>query len=98
MELYLKAKNKEKVKFCLLVANHQGAEIVGDQNWEDAIRYWTKYFKDSQYIQVDNKPLVVLFGTGDDAINNEQLAKMQKVVKAEGHKDGLAIAGCGGKM
>jgi len=97
MEMYLKAKNKEKVKFCLLIANHQSAEILGDENWEDAVGYWAKYFKDPQYIQVDNKPLVILFNTGDDAINNEQLAKMQKVAKTEGLKNGLAIAGCGGK-
>jgi hypothetical protein len=96
MELHLKAKNKSKVQFCLLVANHQGAEIVGNNNWMDAVNYWMPYFKDPQYVTVDGKPLVVLFGTGDDAINNEQIEKMQQTAIKGGLKNGLSIAGCGG--
>lgn len=96
LELYLKAKNKKRLKYSLLIANHGGAEIIGNENWADAVRYWAQYFKDPQYVKVDGKPLVVIFGTGDNAINNEQLAKMQAVAKELGFKDGLAIAGCGG--
>ena len=96
MNMYLKAKNKKKLKYSLLIANHGGSEILGNQNWEDAVKYWAKYFKDPQYTKVDGKPLVVIFGTGDAAINNEQLECMQEAAKREGFKDGLAIAGCGG--
>lgn len=96
MELYLKAKNKHKVKFALLVANHGGAEIIGTKNWQEAVSFWSQYFKDPQYVQADGKPLVVLFGTGDDAINNEQLAAMQATAKAQGLANGISIAGCGG--
>lgn len=96
MGLYLKAKNKHKVKFALLVANHQGFEILGKENWQEAVKFWSQYFKDPQYITVDGKPLVVLFGTGNEAINNAELAVMQETAKKEGFRDGLAIAGCGG--
>ena len=95
MNLYMKAKNRKKLKYSLLIANHGGSEIIGNENWGEAVKYWAQYFRDPQYIKVDGKPLLVIFGTGDDAINNEQIAHMQEVAKKEGFKDGLAIAGCG---
>jgi hypothetical protein len=95
MNFYLNAKNKKKLKFSLLIANHGGSEILGDENWEEAVRYWAKYFKDPQYITVDGKPLVVIFSAGDQSVTNDQLTKMQEIAKKEGFKDGLAIAGCG---
>lgn len=94
MELYLKAKNKHRVKFALLVANHGGFEILGTENWQAGVKYWSKFFKDPQYIKVDKKPLLVLFGSRD--ITNDDLADMQDVAKREGLKKGLSIAGCGG--
>lgn len=95
MELYLKAENKKKIQYCLLVANHSGAEILGNDNWVAAVKHWAPYFRDTQYITVAGKPLVVIFGTGDDAINDAQIAVMQEAAVKEGFKNGLAIAGCG---
>ncbi|OJV89724.1 MAG: hypothetical protein BGO34_00255 [Bacteroidia bacterium 44-10] len=95
LELFMKARNRHKIKYSLLIANHSGSEILGKENWETGIKHWTKYFKDPQYMTVDGKPLLVIFGSGDDAIDNECLAGMQEVAKAEGLKNGLSIAGCG---
>jgi len=51
-----------------------------------------QYFKDPQHVQVDGKPLVVIFNTkGIDALSMEN---MQKVAKQNG-LSGLSIAGCG---
>ncbi len=61
MNRYLKAKNKKRIKFALLVANHQGAEITGTENWEKATEHWMQYFNDPQYMRVNGKPLVVIF-------------------------------------
>ena len=95
MALYLTAQNKSKIQYCLLVANHAGSEIIGNDNWADAVRHWMPYFRDPQYVTVDGKPLVVIFGTGDDAINDEQIESMQATAIKEGLKNGLSIAGCG---
>jgi|AGTN01.1.fsa_nt_gi hypothetical protein len=95
LELFMKAKNRDRIRYSLLIANHGGFEILGKENWEAAIKYWAKYFKDPQYMTVDGKPLLVVFGSGDDAIDNESLEGMQEVAKAEGLNKGLSIAGCG---
>ena len=92
--LYLKAKNKHRVKFGLLIANHRGYDIKGPDNWEVAVKHWMQYFNDPQHVTVDGKPLVVIFGSGD-GIDNECLARMQETAKKEGLKNGLSIAGCG---
>ena len=92
MHMYLKAKNKERLKFALLVANHGGSEIVGADNWEAAARYWMKYFKDEQHVTVDGKPLVVIFNSS--GIDKESTDRMQQVAIDNGFP-GLVIAGCG---
>src|SRR5690625_1729526 len=88
MHMYLKAKNKERLKFALLVANHGGSEIVGADNWEAAARYWMKYFKDEQHVTVDGKPLVVIFNSS--GIDKESTDRMQQVAIDNGFQIGRA--------
>jgi hypothetical protein len=94
LKLYMNARNKNRIKFGFLIANHQGAEIVGNENWTEAVKYWSDYLKDLQYVTVDGKPLVVIFNS--DGIDSEGLEKMQEVAKKEG-LEGLSLAGCGAK-
>ena len=94
LNLYMKAKNRNRIKYSLLIANHGGAEIKGTENWEKATEYLVQYFEDPQYLTVDGKPLVVIFHPAD--VDNEALDRMQEVSKELG-LPGLAIAGCDNK-
>lgn len=91
LNLFLKAKNRNRIKYSLLIANHSGAEIVGTFNWTQAARYWMQYFIDPQYFTIDNKPLLVIFD--QKGITADGLASMQEVSKI-GNLPGLSIAGC----
>ncbi|MDP2061244.1 MAG: glycoside hydrolase family 99-like domain-containing protein, partial [Flavobacteriaceae bacterium] len=90
LNLYMKAKNKHRIKFSFLVANHGGSEIKGAENWGKATEYWAKYFKDPQFVTVDGKPLVVVFNA--NGIDDESIARMQETSKKAG-LPGLSIAG-----
>jgi hypothetical protein len=61
IDAYLKAKNKSKIKFCLLWANH--SEIPESlSQFNSMVDYWnTNYFKDPQYLKIQEKPVVIVF-------------------------------------
>jgi hypothetical protein len=60
LNLYLKAPNRDRLQFCLLVANHQGAEI-GPSDWGAVSQAWLTLFKERGYLRVNNRPLLVFF-------------------------------------
>lgn len=91
MNMYFKAKNKNKIQFALVVANHGNNTIKTPAQWEEATHYWMKYFKDPQHLSVDGKPLIVIFNPS--GINEESMNRMQNVAKQNGFP-GLSIAGC----
>jgi len=93
LELYLKARNHRRLKFCLLVANHGGAEIKGAENWRQAAEFWMPYLKHPQHLTVGGKPLVIVFNSGGG--DKAGFAGMQEAARKAG-LPGLAIAGCGG--
>lgn len=92
LELFLKAKNNNRLKFCLLVANHQGFEIKGTESWRRASDFWMPYFKHPQYLTVGGKPLVIIFHPrGGDKTG---FTYMQEAARKAG-LPGVAIASCG---
>lgn len=92
LELFLKAKNKGKMKFCIMIANHNGAMIQGEENWKRAISYFSEcYFKDSQYLLFDNNP-VVLYYMPHQA--QASLKSMNEEAKKAGY-GGLYTMSCG---
>jgi len=95
LELFLKARNNRRMKFCLLVANHQGFEIKGTESWKQAADFWMPYLKHPQYLTVDGKPLVIIFNSagGDQA----GFAYFQEAARKAG-LPGVAIAACGNGM
>lgn len=94
LELFMKAKNRHRVKYGLLIANHKGFEILGTDNWRRATEYWMQYFKDPQYQMVDGKPVVVIFDP--KGIDKDGLLEMQNVA-IDGGLPGLSVAGCGNR-
>lgn len=93
LELFLKARNNNRLKFCLLVANHQNYEIKGREHWKQAAEFWMPYLKHPQHLTVDGKPLLIIFNHrgGDKA----GFACLQEAARAAGLR-GVAIAGCRG--
>lgn len=93
LRLFLEAKNHQRLKFCLLVANHDGFLLDGIDDWKAAAREWMAYLKHPQHVTVDGKPLVILFNPGNASA--EGLAELQAAARAAG-LPGVAVAGCGG--
>lgn len=61
LERYLSARNKSKLKFSLLWANHYGVPANLGQ-FSAMVDYWIEhYFKDAMYLRVDGKPVVFIF-------------------------------------
>ncbi len=93
MNLFLRAKNNHRLKFCLLVANHAPFLLRGAEDWKAAAEHWMPLFKHKQHITVGGKPLVVIFNPSNS--DREGFEALQAAAKAAG-LPGLAIAGCGG--
>lgn len=93
LQLFLKAKNNHRLKFCLLVANHAGFLFPGAVEWQKAAEGWLPYWKHPQHVTVDGKPLVIIFNPGNG--DQEGFARVQDSARKAG-LPGVAIAGCGG--
>jgi hypothetical protein len=78
LELYLKAQNKSRLGFCLLVANHGGYQLT-PRDWPAICNTWIKLFHDPQHVTVDGKPLIILFAHGD---MRKQFGSSEAVKKA----------------
>jgi len=93
LELFLKAKNNTKLKFCLHVANHPGFEISGIEQWKQMVDIWIPYLKHKQYQWVDGKPLIIILVPSD--ANKDGLAYLQTAALKAG-LPGVAVAGVDG--
>jgi hypothetical protein len=93
MQLFMKAKNNNRMEFSLLVANHGGAEIIGADAWKQAADYWIKnYFMHPRYLKMDGKPVIVIFSSGGG--NAEGFAYLQEAARKAGFP-GVEIASNG---
>jgi hypothetical protein len=89
LKLYSIAKNKNRLKYCLFIANHAEHKIKGTENWKKAANIWVKYFKDKNYVTVNGKPLIIIFIMTD--YEKEGFDYIQTVAKKNG-LPGVTIA------
>jgi hypothetical protein len=93
MKMFMEAKNNKRMEFCLLVANHSGSEIVGEEAWKQAADYWIKnYFKHPRYLRSEGKPLIIIFSPR--GVDKNGLNYLQEAAKKAGFP-GVLVAGCG---
>ena len=60
LDLYLKAPNCQRLKFCLLVANHEGFRI-GPKDWDACCEKWIELFQKPTHLRLDGQPLLIFF-------------------------------------
>ncbi|MBW8332359.1 MAG: glycoside hydrolase family 99-like domain-containing protein [Prolixibacteraceae bacterium] len=93
MNLFMKARNNQLMEYCLLIANHAGAEIVGTDAWKQAADYWIEnYFKHPRYLKSEGKPVVMIFLPGGS--DKEGLAYLQDAARKAGFP-GVMVTACG---
>lgn len=92
LQLFLKAKNNHRLKFCLLVANHAGFLLRDADQWQKAAEGWLPYLKHPQHMTVGGKPLVIIFNPANG--DQDGFARVQDIARKAG-LPGVAIAGCG---
>lgn len=58
---FLKAKNRDRMRFCLNWANHNPVPATMKE-FDDMVRYWIgTYFKQDRYYRIDGKPVIFIF-------------------------------------
>lgn len=93
LKLFLQARNNHRMRFCLLVANHQGFLLEGAEDWRKAAEHWMPYFTHKQHVTVGGRPLVIVFNPPNG--NKAGFEHLQATARKSG-LSGLAIAACGG--
>ncbi len=96
---FLEAPNKKRMKFCYLVSNHSGYFIT-KKTWPVLKQHWISAFKDSSYLKVDGKPLIIFFDYqsfindfGSAQAVKDTINFFRNEVKEMG-LNGVTIAGC----
>ena len=99
LELYLKAPNCQRLKFCLLVANHAGFRI-GPKDWDACCDKWIELFQKPTHLRLDGQPLLIVFSPDElqKAFGGvEGVRKALDSLRAKAKKAGLpgvAVAAC----
>ena len=97
---YFRAKYRDKIKFCLLWANHNSPGTASAEDMVKVTRYWLdNYFLKPEYLKVDGKPVVIIFNpsrlTNDMGVEavKQALAKSRDMAKERG-LPGIYFAAC----
>lgn len=78
INLFLKARNKNKMRFAIIICNHGGYELNNNQEWEVGMEFLADFiFKDKQYLFIEDKPYVSFFNA--EKVRNYLPAMSQKL-------------------
>lgn len=97
---FFKSKYQDRMKFCLLWANHNPENSSSEQDCLDVTRYWIEnYFNRPNYLKINGKNVVVIFSTyrltqdmGSEAVR-ATFDKMRKMCEDAG-VGGLYLIAC----
>jgi len=99
---FFNARYHDKIKFCLLWANHNAPGTSSAEDMVNVTNYWLdNYFLRPDYFKVDGKPVVVIFSphrlTEDMGLDGVKAAfdKSRDMAKAKG-LPGIYLVGCAG--
>ena len=99
LELYLQARNKQRLQFCLMVANHGGFRL-GPADWETVTDTWVRLFREPTHLKVGGKPLLIFFSAGelrhafgDSAAVKSAFDKLDAKARTAG-MEGVCVAAC----
>jgi len=99
--LYLEAPNHQRLKFCLLVANHAGFRI-GPKDWDACCQRWIELFRQPTHLRLDGQPLLIFFSPeelkrafgGVEGVR--QALETLRTKAKEAGLPGVAVAACTG--
>ena len=97
LKLYLKAPNKQRLKFSIMVTNN-GKYSLKAEDWDNLIAFWLKLFKEDTYLKVNDQPFITFYSLKDlittfGSVANVKVAlnKFRAQAKANGF-NGISIA------
>jgi hypothetical protein len=99
--LYLKSANNQRLKFCLLAANHGGFRI-GPKDWDACCAKWIDLFRQPTHLRLDEQPLLIFFSPNElqqTFGGIEEVRKALDSLRAKAKDAGLpgvAVAACTG--
>jgi len=101
LDLYLKAPNCQRVKFCILVVNDKSYNI-GPKDWDGCCDGWINLFRQPSHLRLDGQPLLIIYKPselqkafgGVDGVRTAFDALRAKAKKAG--LPGVSIAACTG--
>lgn len=64
LDKYLKSNVRDRLEFCLLVANHGGFRI-SPNDWDAVCSIWIDLFKQPTHLKMDGKPLLIFFAPNE---------------------------------
>lgn len=103
---YMRAPNREHVKFSILWANHDKVpkSLI---HWESMVRYWVRYyFPRPEFMRVEGEPIVFIFSANElkkqaetfGATSKNLLDRAQAIARAAGFPGIHFVAGTGAQV